>query len=68
MTGKQYTGELRRGDKPGTVTGVLRDPWGWRIEIRGTWNAETRCYDLTGTLGAVPDSLRVAAIDDEAVP
>lgn len=64
----QYTGELRKGDEPGTVVGTIRDIFGWPIEIRGTLDKATGTYVLEGRLGRVPDTLRIEAIDGEAVP
>ena len=61
-----YTGELRKGEEPGTVVGTLKDAWGWEIAITGTLVAGTATYALTGVLGAVPDSLRIETIDGVA--
>ncbi len=57
-----WTGELRRGEVEGTVTGTLVDAWGWRIVFTGTQQPD-RSYALTATV-EVPEALRVAGIDD----
>jgi hypothetical protein len=62
-TAPQYTGTLAKGDAPNTAVGRLVDPFGWVIELRGTLDPETRTYALTGTLGATPAALHIAAID-----
>lgn len=63
MTAPQYTGELRKGDSPGSVVAEIRDRWGWEIHLTGTLTAPG-VYTLTGTLGPVPDALRVPLLDD----
>lgn len=60
----KYTGWLKRSDN-GTVEAELRDQWGWRIAITGTFDEQTRQYVLEGRLGEPPAALRVAAIDAE---
>ena len=62
--GPAWTGWLKRGDAPGTVTGELVDSWGWKIHITGTLDKENGGYVLTGTTGEVPEALRVPIVDD----
>lgn len=60
-----YSGTLRRGEHRDTIVGELVDSWGWRIELRGIRRSDGS-YALTGKLGgAVPDAVRVPAIDGE---
>ena len=57
-----WTGTMRRGKEAGTVTGELRDEWGWVVTLHGT-HAPDGSYTLTGTLGKPPSTLRVVGID-----
>lgn len=63
MTAPQYKGELRKGDAPGTVVGVLLDKFQWKIHLHGTRNPDGS-YTLTGTLGETPPALRIPMLDD----
>jgi hypothetical protein len=59
----QYTGTLTKGTEPNTVVGFIADPFGWRIELRGTLDPATREYRLEGRLGPTPAALHIATID-----
>ncbi len=65
MTDAVWTGELRKGDMPGTVVGQMSDKWGWVVTLHGTLQPGGG-YAITGTLGEPPACLRVPAIDGAA--
>ena len=58
-----YTGELRKGSEPNTITGRLVDGWGWEIQLTGTRQADGS-YKLDGILGETPPALRIPGLDD----
>jgi hypothetical protein len=59
---------MRKGEQPNTIVGELVDQWGWRVELSGTLNPQTRTYALVGALSEPPEKLRIVAIDGEAKP
>jgi hypothetical protein len=61
-----WTGWIKKGELPGTVTGELRDHWGWVVTLAGSIDKESGGYQLLGRLGPVPATLRVDAIDEPA--
>jgi hypothetical protein len=56
-----WTGTLRRGTLAGTVTGEMRDKWGYVVTLSGT-RQDDGSYTLAGRL-EVPKSLGVVGID-----
>jgi|KBSSwiS6_1023812.scaffolds.fasta_scaffold61265_2 hypothetical protein len=60
----QWTGRLRRGAQPGTITGELIDAWGWVIHINATFDGPSREYVVEGRTGDVPPGLRIPAVDE----
>lgn len=62
MAEAKYTGELKKGDSPNTIVGVIRDSWGWEIHLIGTRN-DSGGYTLSGSLGPTPPALWINAID-----
>lgn len=58
-----YTVTVRKGEEPGTVVGTCTDGWGWEIAFTASWDAARRGYIGQGTLGPVPEALRVAGFD-----
>lgn len=63
MTTNHYTGRLTRA-ADGTITGELRDSFGWPIALTATRDPNGSGYILTGTLGEPPANLRIPALDD----
>jgi len=65
MTAK-YSGFIQRAPDGVSIVGELRDAWGCSIAITGTPGEQdgVRGYLLTGTLGAIPEALRIPIIDD----
>ncbi len=65
MPEAKYTGFIRKDQKTGTIVGRLVDNWGWTITLAATPDPAGG-YTLTGTLGDVPDALRIPLVDGEA--
>jgi len=59
-----WTGWLKRGETPDTVTGQLTDSWGWVVTLTGARDPEGG-YRLEGRLGPAPEALRIPIIDGE---
>lgn len=64
MHDARYTGHLKRGTEPNTVVGQICDSFGWIISLTGERQADGT-YALTGTLGPVPEALRIPILDDD---
>ena len=64
----RYTGWIRR-EGP-NVVGEIADSWGWKIQLTGAPGEHNgvACFILDGTLGAVPETLRVPLLDDAPKP
>lgn len=60
-----YTGFIARDGA--NIRGVIKDGWGWTIELIGTPGEQdgVRGFVLTGTLGEVPEALRIPWLDGE---
>lgn len=64
MTPYRYTGPLRPGATPGTVTGVMRDGFGSQMNLTGTHIADG-VYDMVGTMEPVRAEDRIPGLDDD---
>ena len=64
MTDPIYRGSIKKGTEPNTIVGAITDAWGWSVFLKGT-RQDDGSYLIEGTLGEVPDALKLPLLDDE---